>query len=264
MFYNIITNRVCTFWQSTVNHLNVLDFDLKCPCKCKHNYYEPVTSLKKDEQLILEGKCSVFISESYWWQSLPVSRWLFPSCCGCNQGSVKTRSRQRRFETWIQADLQYNEPVLKCTELLFYMQFTSSLPTALTSDCLNSSVSFSRAAALSNVPCRINDTISPAALRSLLLMWFYRDVNAPVHSSLSLFVAELIKHWCLTESLQTWLHHNRLEKGWIWYRDFNEQLCTPFLFKYNLLTYSKVHLHPDTGHTRYYLMTIDIHPLPTP
>lgn len=39
-----------------------------------------------------------------------------------------------------------------------------------------------RPSGLSNVPCWINDTISPAALRSLLLMWFHRDVNAPLHS----------------------------------------------------------------------------------
>lgn len=127
--------------------------------------------------------------------SLPGSR----SLPGCYYAADITRAWWLHavdgwgFKTWIQAKLQYNEPVLKCTELLFYMRFTSSLPTASTSDCLNSSTSFSRAAAArSNVPRCINDTISPAALRSLPLMWVYKDVNAPV----CLFVGELIKHWC--------------------------------------------------------------------
>lgn len=65
--------------------------------------------------------------------------------------------------TKIQAEVQYN--VHRVVVLYAAHLYPAS---AFTFDCLNSSVSFSIAAALSNVSCCINDAISFAALRSML------------------------------------------------------------------------------------------------
>lgn len=128
--------------------------------------------------------------------------WFSVSCDGNNsvpgftffllEARGGTADRRMRFE--------HNEPVLKSTELLFHIGFTFSPPTASASDA-----SFSRAAAAPppfSTPRRINDTISPAALMTRLLMWFHGDAAAPHHCFPRRFVAELImKHrWRQLES----------------------------------------------------------------
>lgn len=73
---------------------------------------------------------------------------------------------------------RYNEPVLRCSMLLFYIRFTYSLAAASTFECLNCSLSFGCLTLLSNVPYYINETITPASLRAPLLMGFYIVGNA--------------------------------------------------------------------------------------
>lgn len=81
--------------------------------------------------LIVDG---FFYSFQYWKMQIShhLNMWfwkiidMFDSLSGYDHDLVNA---VRRSETWIQRKLQ---PVLKCTELLFYMQFILSLPTALT------------------------------------------------------------------------------------------------------------------------------------
>ncbi len=100
-------------------------------------------------------RCTTRTQQYYWWH--------FSKFCAYNECLLNTCSTYSRFEAWIQIISLCKKPVLKRTELLFYMQFTPSLQTASTSDCFNSIVSFSWAAALS-VRCCINDAISLAEI----------------------------------------------------------------------------------------------------
>lgn len=164
-----LLSRVCTFIKMC--HFHMLDFDLKlffCPTSSiSTKFYVNVCRTILCLWHSKAAACGRTLF-SFWILMLIVclEMWacLYSAVCFLHAVDINRACEcmQEMKDVWDMATLQYNEPVLKCTELLFYMRFTSSLPTASTSDCLNSSVSFSRAAALSNVPCCINDTISPA------------------------------------------------------------------------------------------------------